>query len=108
MPRSDNEKMLGANLPRDYVDDFWERAAPADTAKSQVIKAMADLWLDLPTDIRKNYLYPAPKDGRGSLKRLVLEIVSAQLAAYHSALTPKQRKIVDEKLKETKEKIARM
>lgn len=58
MARAVTEKMLGANLPADFVEQFWQQAAPEGTSKNLIIKAMARLWLDTPAEIRRQYLYP--------------------------------------------------
>jgi hypothetical protein len=50
--------MLGANFPSKFVEDFWENAAPDGTAKNLIVKCMAKLWLDLPNEVRRTYLYP--------------------------------------------------
>jgi len=105
MVRADSDKMLGANLPREFVDNFWDNAAPEGTNKTLIIKAMALLWLDLPDDVKQSYLYP--KTGEKSLNILIQQIVQSQLEVFRSVLNPAQRKIVDQKLKETKEKIGR-
>jgi len=38
--------MLGANLPKDYVNAFWEKAIPPESNvnKTEVIVAMAKAW----------------------------------------------------------------
>ncbi len=62
MPRAPTEKMLGANLPLEFVDDFWDRAAPAGTNKQLVIRAMTRLWLATPVEERRLCLYRSESD----------------------------------------------
>lgn len=104
MVRSDTEKFLGTNLPSEYVDMFWDKVIPkgSKASKGQVVKAMADLWLDLPEDARNNYLYPISDR---PLAELIRQVVQEELVAYRKALSPSQRRAVDKSLQETKGKI---
>jgi len=107
MVRADTEKMLGANMPREYVENFWKNATPKGTKanKSQVIEAMANLWLDLPDEAKQHYLVPI--SNKNPFENVVREVTRPFVNAIRAALTPAQRKIVDKNLKETKEKIGR-
>ena len=74
MARGQTEKMLGANLPGKFVEQFWKKAAPEGTSKNRIVEAMARLWLDSPAEVRRQYLYPEEK-GRGSLSKLIEKAV---------------------------------
>jgi len=87
MPRSSDEKMLGANLPLEFVEAFWEQAAPPGTNKQLVITAMTQLWLSTPVEIRRLLLYPSETDD--SFVVAVERIVEAKLTEYLSAYTEK-------------------
>ena len=113
MVREETEKMLGANLPIEYVRSFWKAAyPPANDEQDElphgfkilIIRAMANLWSELPLEVRESYMYPDKKKIK-PLNLLVGQIVSEQLATIREALSPHQKKIVDQKIKETKEKI---
>ncbi len=109
MPREDGESMLGANLDRGFVASFWEKATPEGTGektnKGQIVQAMANLWLDMPEDVRKEYLWPV--SGQSPLTTLVQQIVQSQLDNFRAGLTPAERKILDKDTKQTKRKIGR-
>ncbi len=87
MPRSPDEKMLGANLPLEFVEAFWEQAAPEGTNKQLVITAMSQLWLTTPVEIRRLLLYPS--EGDDSFVVAVERIVESKLTEYLSAYTAK-------------------
>lgn len=83
MVRADNEKMLGANLPVEFVDNFWIHAAPGKTPKGLVIETMAKLWLSLPEAVRKELLFPEKTHEKEPALESVLEkIVDKKLDEY--------------------------
>ncbi len=112
MARNENQLMLGANLECDFVQKFWDQAIPSDPAdpgqktnKSQIIQAMANLWLDIPAEIRRQYLWPTTN--KDSFTAFVQKIVQSQLEGFRSGLTPAQQKILDKDIKQTKRKLGR-
>ncbi len=76
MARGQTEKMLGANLPGRFVEQFWKKAAPEGTSKNRIVEAMARLWLDSPVELRRRYLYPEEK-GHKTLQQLIENAVAA-------------------------------
>jgi len=77
MVRANTEKMLGANLPAKFVEDFWIKAAPAGTSKNLVVKAMSLVWLDLTEKLRRENLYPVKDDKK--LSEVIEEIVDGKI-----------------------------
>jgi len=73
--RASNEKMLGANLPGDYVESFWNKAFPkgVKATKTDIVLAMADAWVELPPEVKEYYLYPKRKEDsiRDHIERIV-------------------------------------
>jgi hypothetical protein len=61
MARYEDQSMLGANLPGDFVAEFWENAILMGGSKNAVIRAMAELWIDVPDDLKRDYLTKPPE-----------------------------------------------
>jgi len=73
MGRKSDEGLLGANFPREFVEEFWAKAAPDGENKGVIIRAMAKLWLELPIDTRRIYLYSSDNDC--SIKELIEHVL---------------------------------
>jgi hypothetical protein len=84
MVRANTDGLLGANLPKEYVENFWKKAAPEGTAKTLVIKAMARFWLDLTDESRRSYLYPIKDDKK--LSEVIGDIVNKKIQTAFTAL----------------------
>ncbi len=109
MARSDTEAMLGANLPRDFVDIFWTKAMPGSSkaSKAQVVLAMANAWVDMPNEVKKHYLFPEDEsDGfddvidakvRSAIKKMLPELTKSILSEI------KGYNLMDEALKDAEE-----
>lgn len=81
MARKDTEGLLGANFPREFVEDFWKNAAPEKENKQVIIKAMAKLWLELPVEMRRQYLYPSNSDK--TIIDLIRPLIEQVLIEHH-------------------------
>lgn len=85
MVRAANEKMLGANLPSDYVEGFWGKAAPEGISKTLIIKSMCKVWLDLTDELKRNNLYPIKEEK--SLSEIIEAIVDKKIKNAIDSLT---------------------
>lgn len=90
MVRADTEKMLGANLPANFVETFWSKALPpkSKASKTKVIVAMANAWIELSDSVKEYYLNPSPK--HESLKDFVESIVENKMKELMAGIQTSQ------------------
>lgn len=82
--RAETEKMLGANLPDDFVEAFWAKAFPPNSksTKTDIVTAMANLWLDKSDAEKEYYLTPGHGKEHQSLVRFIENIVEKKINEF--------------------------
>lgn len=108
MVRNNTESFLGANLPKDFVSDFWEKAIPSKSKanKAEIVAAMANAWLELADDAKKHYLYPSENDF--DFKQYIESIVENKMTELAIERKPKEQLTVKQKIRETMKFIGEM
>ena len=56
MVRSENEKLLSADMDRKLVDDFLSQASQRGFTKKRVLAAAVKLWIQLPREVQATLL----------------------------------------------------
>ena len=104
MDRKKEQKNLGGMMDADIVDKFVQQTELRGWVNKRALAAAAKLWLQIPEDIQSRLINEETSEG--TFIALVQEIVQEQLVTFRKSLTPEQQKIVEQKLRETKEEIA--
>lgn len=81
MARASDQKMLGANLPSEFVENFWDKAVPEGVraSKIEVVIAMANAWVELPDDIKQSYLSGQKQGNNAPIKDMIEAVVEEKI-----------------------------
>lgn len=106
MARANDEKMLGANLPSEFVENFWVNAIPkgVKATKTEIVVAMANAWKELPDEVKKTYLAGTDLN-TPAFEALVEQVIDRKLEAFYSKLSPNQLKTLKTDAEKTEKKL---